>query len=340
MPKSRKRKTRVKKKNNPSTRKKRINEDVDIPVIPFLESTTENETGEDDIMTEPEVSSEIEREDFADVSEERANIISIVKDLEGQVDTAYELKEVLEAELDVTQKKLSEESAARAELEQRVKSLGAQAALAEQLREDISFAEEERNKFANSLAQTQQQLKAVTDERDSLAERVASAETHTNELESDKTALEAQVMNLKDKVTDMDRLRTELAEIKEARQGLDEQVRDLSSRLEASDTSKGTFEKDLAKASEQVENLREKLMDAESQAVDLRTQFEQQQAANKDLMKTRKRLENEIKTSNVNYENVKNELEAFKKAMRDIRSEVTQTSGRVRQRYFKPSSKE
>jgi len=332
MPKSRKQKTRVKKKNNPSTRKKKINEDLDIPVVSLLEPTTENETGQ------PELSSGIDAEDFADVSEERASIISIVKDLEGQVDTAYELKEVLEAELDVTQKKLSEESAVRAELEQRVKSLEAQAALAEQLYEDISFAEEERNKFANSLAQAQQQLKAVTEERDSLAEQTASAETHTKELESDKTALEAQVMNLKDKVIDMDSLRTELVEIKEARQSLDEQVRDMSSRLEASDTSKDTLEKDLSKAREQVENLREKLMDAESQTVDLRTQFKQQQAVNKDLTETKKHLENEMRTLNVNYEAVKNELDTFRKAMRDIRSEATQTSGRVRQRYFKSSS--
>ena len=329
MPKSRKRKTRIKKKNNPSTRKKRINEDVDIPVVPLLESTTENET---------EVGSEIEMEDFADVSEERSGIISIVKDLEGQIDTAYELKGVLEAELDAIQKKLSEESAARAELEQRVKSVEAQAALAEQLHEDISFAEQERNKFADSLAQTRQQLKAVNNERDSLARQTASAATHINELESDKTALEAQVMNLKDKVTDMGRLRTEFAEIKKARQGLDEQVRGLSSRLEASDTSKDTFEKELAEAREQVENLRDKLMGAESQVADLRPQFEQQQAVNKDLMETKRRLENKIKTLNVNYKATKKELDAFRKAMRDIRSEAVRTSGRVRQRYFKPST--
>ena len=303
MPKSRKQKTRVKKKNNPSIRKKRTNEDVDIPVVPLLESTTENETGEDNTMTERGVSSRIEMEDFADVSEERSGIISIVKDLEGQVDTAYELKGILETELDATQKKLSEEFAARAQLEQRVKSVEAQVSLIEQLHEDISFTEQERNKFANSLAETRQQLKAVTNERDSLAKQTASAETHTNELESDKTALEAQVMNLKDKVTDMDRLRAELAETRE-----------------------------------QVENLRDKLMGAENQAADLRTQFEQQQAVNKDLMETKRHLENKIKTSNANYKTAKNELKAFKKAMCDIRSEVTQTSGRVRHRYFKPST--
>jgi chromosome segregation ATPase len=339
MPKSHKQKTGVRKKNNASTRKRRINGDVNVPVISLSESSTENETREEDTMTKPEVRNEIEIEDFADVSEERASIISIVKDLEGQVDTAYKLKEVLEAELDATQKELSEESAARVELEQQVKSLEAQAALAEQLREDVSFAEEERNKVANSLAETQQQLKAVTEERDSLAERTASAETHTKELENEKTALEAEVMNLNDKVTDMNRLRTELAKVKKARQDLEEQVRDLSNRLDASDTSKDAFEKDLAEAREQVENLREKLIDAGSQAADLRTQLEQQQAANKDLMEANTHLENDIKMVNIKYEAVKNELKAFKKAMHDIRSEASQTSGRIRQRYVKPSSK-
>ncbi len=56
-------------------------------------------------------------------------------------------------------------------------------------------------------------------------------------------------------------------------------------------------------------------------------------------METYTHLENEIKVVNINYDAAKNELEAFKNALRDIRSEATQTSGRVRQRYFKPKKK-
>jgi hypothetical protein len=41
---------------------------------------------------------------------------------------------------------------------------------------------------------------------------------------------------------------------------------------------------------------------------------------------------------NIKYEAVKNELDAFKNAIRDIRSEASQTSGRVRQKYLKPGS--
>jgi chromosome segregation ATPase len=285
-------------------------------------------------------------EDLADVSEERTSIISIVKGLEGQVETAFELKKVLEAELDATQKKLFEESDARVQLEIQVTSLEAETALAKQLREDLSFAEEERNKFANLFAQTQTQFEEVTAERDSLAEQMASAEVHTKELEDGKMALEAQVMNLKDRVTDTNRLRGELLEMTEAHHDSREQVHDLTRRLEASEASKEALEKELTGTHqnaqtlrEEVEELQEKVIAADNRTADLRIQLEDQQAINQELMETTTRLENEIKMVNINYDAAKNELDAFKNALRDIRSEATRTSGRVRQRYFKPKKK-
>ncbi|MHC4740149.1 MAG: hypothetical protein ACYS9Y_14665 [Planctomycetota bacterium] len=324
MPKSRKQKTGANKKKKPGTKKQRSN-------VPLSKTTTETKTSKaavtDSAVTvleadapenrdykQPSVvepaeelgteqiaygvdEDEFKIEDYADVSEERASIISIVQGLEGQVETAFKLKEVLEADLEATQRKLSEELAARAELEARIESLEAQAALVNQVREDISFAEEERNKLANLLSENQQQLEAVTNERDSLAEKIAAAEPEITELESEKTALEAQVMNLKDKVADMVRLHKE------------------------------------------VDSLQDKLSGAEGRTGDLRVQLEQEEAANKELVETRSRLESELKTLNINYEAAKNELDAFKKALRDIRSEVTLTSGRVRQRYFKPKNK-
>jgi hypothetical protein len=56
-------------------------------------------------------------------------------------------------------------------------------------------------------------------------------------------------------------------------------------------------------------------------------------------METRTRLECEVKMVNADHEATKNELESLKKALYDIRSEATRTSGRVRQRYFKPKPK-
>jgi chromosome segregation ATPase len=286
-------------------------------------------------------------ENDTNVPEDGATIVSIIKGLEGQVDTAFKLKEVVEADLEAAQKRLSKESAARAELQARVESLEPQAALVDRLREDIAFAEEEREKFANSLAETGQQLEAVTDERDSLAEEAACAKAHAEELEGEKTVLEAEVMNLTDRAADLNRVRRELAETTEARRDLGERVRDLSSRLEASDAARSALEGDLAEAREAVRSLREEVEDlrprlagAGSQVADLHLQLEEQQAANRDLTETKTRLESEIRTTKVDHVAAKNELEAVKRTLRDVSSELTGTSRRVRQRYFKEKDNE
>ncbi len=285
-------------------------------------------------------------EAFADVSEERAGIISIVKGLEGQVETAFKLKEVLEAELDETQEKLAEQMEARTQLEIQVTSLEAQAVLVEQLREDISFAEEERSKFADLLGQTQPQLEDVTAERDSLIDQVDSAQAYTKELEDEKMALDAQVINLKDKISDAEQTREKLAQMTEANEDLNERVRDFKGRLHTSEELKNAVEKKLTVTGQTSQSLREdievlqaRLADTDNLAADLRVQLADQQAANKELMGSQRRLEKEMKLVKINYEAARGELETFKNALRDIRSEAVRTSGRVRQRYFTPKGK-
>jgi len=331
MLKSQKQKTSVKKKKKPSPQKKKAIARKKRTNKPFLESTTDQAA-----PNAVAVNSTIEG--FTDVSEERTSIISIVKGLEGQVETAFKLKEVLEAELETTQNRLAEELDARAQLEVQVKSLEVRAALAEQLREDIFFAEEERNKFSNLLAHIQPQLEQATAERDSLAEKMASTETNVKELEGEKMTLEARVMNLKDRIAGTNHLREELAEITEAHRVSREQVYDLTRRLEATEASKEALERELAETHQNSLTLREKVTCADNLIADLRIQLEDQQATNRELMETNTRLENEIKMVNINYKATRNELDASKNALREIRSEATQTSGRVRQRYFKPAS--
>ncbi|MBW7990934.1 MAG: hypothetical protein FVQ84_13090 [Planctomycetes bacterium] len=319
MPKTRNQRTKAKKQTVRSTKN---THEEQIPDASFLGSPEEEDF-------------EAMSEDFADVSDERASILSIVKDLEGQVDTAYQLKEILEAELDTTQNKLSEQSASNAQLESQVESLRAQAVLVEQLREDISFAEEERGKYAGLLSEIQPQFEAVTKERDSLTEELDSANALTKEFEGEKLALEAQVMNLKDKIMDMGDLRSELNEVIETRDNLEEQAQDLSIRLQATEKSNKTYEEDLTTAQKQGGSLQEKLMAANSRMAEIRAHLEEQQVTNRDIMEANTRLENEAKTTKFRYETVKKELDAFKTAMHDIHSEASRSSGRVRQRYFK-----
>ncbi len=284
-------------------------------------------------------------EDFADVSHERASIISIVKGLEEQVETAFKLKEVLEEELDTTQKRLAEESDARSQLEAEVEVLQVRATLADQLREDISFAEQERNTFANMVSQLQPRLEQTIAERDSLAEQLASAESTIKELEGEKMTLEAHVMNLKEKIADTNLLRGELAEITEANQDLRGQLHNITRRLESTESSKDSIEKELDRSHQssrnqqkELEDLRDKIAISDNRLTDIRIELEDQQVINRDLMETNMRLENELGTLNINYEAAMNELNASRDALREIRSEASETSGRVRQRYFKPAS--
>lgn len=182
-----------------------------------------------------------------DASEERVSIISTVKGLEGQVETVFKLNEILEAQLDEAQKKLSEELGARVQ----------------------------------SGVQAARRLEAS---------------------EASKVALER-----------------ELAETIQDAQALREEVEELRAK---------------------VEKLRDELTGADSRTADLRIQLEDQQATNRKLMETTTRLENEIKMVNINYDANKKELDVFKNAVRDIRSEATRTSGRVQQKFLQPKKKD
>lgn len=124
-------------------------------------------------------------------------------------------------------------------------------------------------------------------------------------------------------------------------------------RLEASEASKMSTERELAETIRDVQTLREEIADlhtgeiklreeltiADGRTSDLRKQLEDQQANNRKLMETNTRLENEIKMVNINFEANKKELGAFKNAMRDIRSETSRTSGRVQQKLMESKKK-
>jgi len=169
MPKSQKKKKSVKKSVKKKTTSKRKKTGIKPVKTAGKKIHAEITTGIKEI--------ELELEDLVDVSEERASIISIVKGLEGQVETAFMLKDVLETELDTTQLRLSEEMDARMQLEVQVDSLQAQAALVEQLHQDISFTEDERNKFADELTQIRQEFEQTVVERDLLRKQVSCFET-------------------------------------------------------------------------------------------------------------------------------------------------------------------
>ncbi|MHC4199844.1 MAG: hypothetical protein ACYSU0_07625 [Planctomycetota bacterium] len=138
-----------------------------------------------------------------ETSEESGAFSDMVKDLHGEIDAAYVLKNALKTDLETTQKRLAEEEAVRAQLETRLSLLEAKAALADQLREDMSFVEEEQNETSRRFREATSKLEKVTEERDRLAEQKAAGEERVMQLQHERFDLEAQVLGLKERLAEM-----------------------------------------------------------------------------------------------------------------------------------------
>ncbi len=205
----------------------------------------------------------------------------------------------------------------------------------------LRTTEKERNEFTDLLALTRKQFDATRTERNSLLERATSTKAKSEELGEEKTAFEVELLDIKDKFSIIESLNTKTAEITQAHREVDKEVRNLTARLKDSEASKDALEQKLAQACEatcstdkQATVFREELTDAGRLIADLRIKLEDHQAVNRELIETRAHLEGQIKTLNVNYEATRNELEAFRKVLHEIRSETKRTTEHVRHKHF------
>ena len=276
----------------------------------------------------------------ADLTNDGSSIIAMVKDLHGEIDVAYELKEALEGDLAATKETLAEEQKAREEFQARVHLLEAKAALADQLREDIAFVEEERNETARRLEQTTSQLGQTTQDRDELAEQNLAAQATIKQGQDDNISLGAKVLNLEETVAGMERLRLELAESQERTRQLEEQAQGLGDKLAASDASKNAVEFDLSSTRElvrsqgvQIEELNGDLASVHADLADLHAKLEKQEVEDSNLVASNKRAQHEIGILKTRSEALQNELDSSKKAMRDIRAATVRSAMHVRERY-------
>jgi len=135
-----------------------------------------------------------------DITQEMADIFSMVKNLESQVETSSKANEELSANFAETQQKLSEQSETRAQLEERLGTVEVQAAQAGELSKDIAYTENERKKLSKLLAESHQQLQALTGDYEMLSDRVTAADARAK----NAAGLEKEVKILKEKLETSD----------------------------------------------------------------------------------------------------------------------------------------
>lgn len=276
---------------------------------------------------------------YADVSEESTSIIAMVKDLHGEIDVAYELKEALEADLSVMKDRLAEEQSARSEMEAQIQLFETKAALGDQLREDISFVEEERNDMARKYEEANTKLSLVTEERDIFKNHNAQLDDVIKQMQNDKIELEAKALNLEESVEEMAQLQKQLEKTQEQLGDLQNGIQVLKDKLEASESSKKTLERELDAAhdtvqnqDEQIEQLRQDMTVTEKVLTEMRVEHDKQEMEFAQLADSNKRSEREMQSLMTRNESLKKELDSTKKALREIRDATLRTTGRIRER--------
>ena len=204
----------------------------------------------------------------ASASQERADILAIVRSLERQADTSTKLKDILEGDVESLQKKLSSEMTARAQLEEKLRSLDTSAGASGNLREENASLRKERDRLASLLEEIKPQLESVTEGRDSLSEEMAFSQKRARELANRNNDLEIRIKQLQEKVTDTEHQRAETTKAKEENQVLTEKVRGLMGRLEEANKIRDTLEADLATSHKAVCNMRKELEDLQGEGAD------------------------------------------------------------------------
>ena len=237
-------------------------------------------------------------QDASSAMEEQKKLTRQLAESRAESESLTRERDNFTKELTSVRAKLSEESSCGAELKRRIKAIESKSAERETLRQDLTSLTEERNKLANSLMELRPRLEATTMDRSILGKQLASAQAHTKELEGKKAEFEICVKTLKERDSEITRLHSQLTETTHARQDLSAQVNDLSSRIEATDVTKASLEKDLTDANkaasslrEESENLREKLMGAGANEADLRVRFAEQTT---DLAIAKERIQKEV----------------------------------------------
>jgi chromosome segregation ATPase len=261
------------------------------------------------------------------MSDDTNQIIGILNGLRGELDSAYELKQALQSDLEAARLNLSAEQSARTKLEARINLLEAKASLVEQLREDMAFVEQERDETARRLEEASSELKTVLADRESLLQQKTVMETHIKQLQGHKTDLEARVLNLKDKAAELERLRKEQAKELERNKHLEQSLREKQGQLETAETARKTTETELAAARENIFGQKERLEELDHKLTTARAELDGLQALslkytaeNAKLRQSLQSAEKEIKAASQRNESLKKEAEEAKNALYTIRA--------------------
>ena len=271
--------------------------------------------------------------------DERNDVLSVINELEDQLDRHQEIRASLERELAGTTEKLQSANQRTQELEWQVVTLQTRVEALEHVRQELGTAEEELSD-ANARAQRiNEQLATTEKERTQLKNELKAVTKQLDELwgvRKERDGLRSDCKLLSAKVEELERSRRELVE---ERTAIQSQIQEAQAAVEEVRTERNQLQVALRTAEDRVrelvqvqEALNETIETQREEKKSLQAQIVHLERENARLIEQRQFYECELTALRNQNRTAEAALSSVKKAFTEVRVALTETKTRARRR--------
>jgi chromosome segregation ATPase len=271
--------------------------------------------------------------------DERNDVLSVVTELEDQLDRYEETRISLERELTESTEKLHKSTQRVQELEWQVVTLQTRIDAGEQLKQDVTVLEEQIGEASRRIGQLDDQLIATEKDNQRLVGELKTANKQLEELWSAKKERDAIRNENKVLKTKINESEAALREIRDERASLNGQLQESQLALDEMRVVKGRLEIETRTAEDRIremkrvqENLEDKLLTLRNEKKNLQATITHLERENARLNEQRQHFECEVTSLRNMNKTTESALTSVKKAFAEVRAALTETKSRTRRR--------
>jgi len=271
--------------------------------------------------------------------DERNDVISVINELEDQLDRHQEIRETLERELTGTTEKLQSANTRNQELEWQVVTLQTRIDALEQVRQQAATLEEELSDANARAHRVKEQLLGAEKERAQLKNDLKAVNKQLDELfaiRKERDGLRSDAKLLSTKVEELERNQREIFE---ERSHLQTQLHEAHANLEQATTERNQLQMGLRAAEDRTrelvqvqDSLTDKIDAIRGEKKNLQVQITHLERENSRLIEQRQFYECEVTSLRNQARTAEAALASVKKAFGEVRVALTETKTRARRR--------
>lgn len=273
------------------------------------------------------------------VFEERDDVLSVINELEDQLDRYQELRGTLERDLVQSTEQLSATQQRVQELEWQAVTLQTRIDALEQIKQEVGILEEQVDEANARSARLAEQVSAADKENTKIASELKTANKQLEELWAVRKERDGLRGDLRSMRARLDELERSQRETMEERAGLQSRVQETQLALEESRATRLQLEQNLQIAHERIgelqriqKSLEERLEAGRVEKKNFQAQIGHLERENGRLVEQRQFYESELTGLRNANRQAEAALVSMKKAFAEVRIAVTETRTRARRR--------